>query len=130
MDTKTIDECKELSFSGKMAFPEVVKKLLDIGVERYTVDLVKCENTYYGDNNEVYELKFTLENKECSKDFSEACVREAIREIQQQKITYLEFLKYIMEAGTVAYNAFLKGKQVHYFGRQGEIWIDNFLTKS
>lgn len=131
MDTKTINECKELSLAGKITFPEVVVKLLEGGVERYTVDLVRFESIYYSKNDEVHCTQFQLEGVEgIDLDFSEGKVREAIKAIQGGEIEYVEFLHRIMQAGVVYYSAFLEGKRVHYVGRRGEIWIEYFPKKT
>lgn len=127
MNTNTINECKTLSLSGKMTFPEVVKKLLEAGVERYYVDLINLENTYYGNNDEIYRCELILEEKKkIDNRFSEPLVGETIRQIQRGEIDYLEFLQRIMKAGVVYYTVFLKGKQVFYGGREGELWIEKF----
>ena len=40
MNKTILNEIKELSFLGKIAFPEVVKRLIENDIERYIVDLV------------------------------------------------------------------------------------------
>ena len=45
---KMINEYSLLSLAGKITFPEVVKKLSEIGTERYIIDLVGLKKLYYG----------------------------------------------------------------------------------
>ena len=42
-----MQECTARSDSGTLTFPEVVKKLMDAGVEQYHADLLRSEKTYY-----------------------------------------------------------------------------------
>ncbi|WP_373650074.1 hypothetical protein [Schlesneria sp. DSM 10557] len=40
-------ECAAGSGSGELTFPEIVGRLMDIGVERYHADYSRQEITYY-----------------------------------------------------------------------------------
>jgi uncharacterized protein YbcV (DUF1398 family) len=53
----------------------------------------------------------------------------AIRAAQRDEIRYPEFIKRSRAAGVVAYWAFLTGRQVCYFGRQGECHVEKFPDK-
>jgi uncharacterized protein YbcV (DUF1398 family) len=45
VDTKAIYEVLAESQDGKLTFPEVVRRMLEAGVESYFVDFAKCEDT-------------------------------------------------------------------------------------
>ena len=47
MDKQIIDQLTNLSFEGKVTFPEVVKKLAAGGIERYLMDLVGHKKVTY-----------------------------------------------------------------------------------
>jgi uncharacterized protein YbcV (DUF1398 family) len=61
-----------------------------------------------------------------AEEFSSSGLIAAIRGAQTDTIRYPEFMKRSAAAGVVAYWAFLTGKKVIYFGRKGEIHIEEF----
>ncbi len=126
MDVAVINECKALSLAGKITFPEVVKRLMDTGVERYICDLVGLKVHYYGVKGEVYSLTLDYSSEPVAAEFNPSAVKEAVGEIQQNLINYREFLKRIIGSGCCHYEVFITGKKVIYFGRQGEQHIEHF----
>jgi uncharacterized protein YbcV (DUF1398 family) len=50
----------------------------------------------------------------------------AIRGAQTDTIRYPEFMKRSAAAGVIAYWAFLSGRKVIYFGRKGELHVEEF----
>src|SRR5262245_44209411 len=113
------------SYEGNVAFPQIVKELLDSGIERYYVDLVANKNIYYN-QREALALDTPVHTEFAQHPFSKESVVEAIRASQNGQIDYNEFLRQIIEAGTVGYTAFLAGKQVHYFGALGDVHVEKF----
>lgn len=115
------------AFAGEISFPEAIKNLIDIDIERYYVDLIRLGKTSYAKDGTTYMLSLPLTNPSKIADkFSEGGVKEAIRAIQNGQIQYAEFLHSIMRAGVAAYMVFIDGKQVHYIGRRGEVHIEHF----
>jgi uncharacterized protein YbcV (DUF1398 family) len=55
-----------------------------------------------------------------AKDFSFEGIRADILDSQRNGQHYREFTRRAMEAGVQGYCAFLRGKRVTYFGRQGD----------
>lgn len=53
-------------------------------------------------------------------------VISAIRGAQNDKVIYPEFLRLTIYAGCIGYIVWITGKQVSYFGRQGELHIEHF----
>jgi uncharacterized protein YbcV (DUF1398 family) len=129
MDINIINECNKLSLAGKITFPEVVKKLSSVGIERYMVDLVGKQKLSYGSEGEFYKTALELDTPQVAQNFDEAMVKNAITAIQQGKINYVTFLFHIMEAGCCHYEVFIKGKKAIYFGRDGSFHIENFPNK-
>lgn len=55
-----------------------------------------------------------------SVDFNAAALREDILDSQRKNQPYRDFTSRAMEAGAHGYYAFLRGKRVTYFGRDGD----------
>lgn len=125
-----IESTVQGSFKGELSFPEVVKKLMDADIERYYTDLIAFQKIYYVADGSVHTLKLPYNNSPERGEFSEKDVIEAVRTIQRGEIDYPEFLGRIIKAGVVNYTAFLLGKQVHYVGARGEIYIEHFPGKA
>ena len=49
---QVLDECSERSVAGTITFPEVVGKLMAVGIESYHADLYRREKTYYSANGD------------------------------------------------------------------------------
>lgn len=126
MNIKLINEIAQASFEDTLTFPQIVGKLLNEGVESYHVDLVRSENRYYTPSGETHieTVPFTYSN--AAGKFSANLVEDAIKSRQAGKIDYKQFLQQIMDAGTVYYIAYLSGKRVIYFGREGDFHVQNF----
>jgi uncharacterized protein YbcV (DUF1398 family) len=126
MDIFTIKECSRMSFLN-IPFPEVVKKLLQAGVERYICDLVGFHVYYFGIDDQSYTIDFTLKNHpKVASNFTAKIITDSVIKIQQGQIGYEEFLHRIMIGGCSHYEAFLCGKKVIYFGRLGDNHIEYF----
>lgn len=122
-DINLLKEC----LNKKVSFPERIHNLSRIGTERYYVDLMKLEITYYSRDGKTYVELMRIENiPAIAVNFDKAKVIEAIRANQQGKIDYQSFLREIIAAGTVSYTVYLDGKQVVYVGRKGESHTENF----
>ncbi|MGE4348673.1 MAG: DUF1398 family protein [Candidatus Berkiella sp.] len=126
MNISVIQNIIQQSLQGTLSFPEVVMKLSALDVESYHVDLIRSENRYYLANGKTHVESVSHEHMTAEKQFSGHLVAEAIRTIQANKINYQEFLNRIMAAGTVYYIAYLSGKKVIYFGRDGDFHVEHF----
>lgn len=121
-----MQKCTQDSISGTMTFPEVVQQIIAIGAESYHVDLYRKEKTYYFPNGETFIESMEIPSFTVSQDFSEGKVIDAIRAIQRQEISYIEFLKLIAEAGSTHYYVYLNGKRAVYYGRSGDCHVEQF----
>lgn len=126
MNTKVMQATTEGSLDGTLTFPEVVQMLMAEGVESYHVDLVRQEKTFYMPNGESYVEKMTLPTYALADGFSAEQVVASLRAIQNKEISYMEFLRLIMKAGTTHYIVFLVGRRALYFGRKGEFHVEEF----
>jgi uncharacterized protein YbcV (DUF1398 family) len=127
MDARVIHECTRLAFENKMTFPETVKRLMAIGVERYYADLLLLQKTYYGTSGATHVEPLPLhEAPKVGEVFELEKVKDAIHAIQQRQIDYAQFLRRIMTAGAVCYSVFLDGKKAIYTGRRGDFHVEQF----
>ncbi len=126
MNTAVIHETLAASEAGQRTFPQVIKALLEVGVESYLVDLARGTATYYLITGETHIEQLTHHANPIAEDFSGPSLIAAIRGAQADTIRYPEFLKQSTAAGTIAYWAFLTGKKVIYFGRKGDFHIEEF----
>ena len=121
MDTIIIAETARKTLDGAIGFPDVVKQLLAAGVEYYHVDYVGMNKTFYSGDGDVVVTPITYEGLPAvAAGFSLEGIRADVLDSQQKGQHYRDFTRRAMEAGVQGYFAFLRGKRVTYFGRQGE----------
>ena len=126
MNTTAIHEVLTESQAGKLIFPELVRRLLEAGVESYLCDLATGAETFYMLDGKTHSEKMTLPLNPIAPDFSSSGLIAAIRGAQANTVRYPEFVKRSPAAGVIGYWAFLTGKRVIYFGRKGEQHIEEF----
>lgn len=126
MDTNVIKECTALSLAEEITFPEVVMKLAGAGVERYIADLVGRQKLSYGAQGETHTGALAYDGPSVPTQLDAATVATTIKDIQQGRIKYCEFLRRIMAAGCSHYEVFIAGRQAIYFGRDGSQHIERF----
>jgi uncharacterized protein YbcV (DUF1398 family) len=121
-----IQECASLSIQGKISFAAVVGRLMGIGLERYHADYSRHESTYYMPDGESLVVPVNHPVEPIAKQFSAKGVEAAVRASQHGEIFYPEFLKRTMAAGCIGYFVQITGRQVIYFGRNGEQHVERF----
>ena len=123
---ETVHEVMADSQAGKLTFPEVVKKLLELGVESYFIDFAARRETLYMQDEilQIEELAVAVDPVNAT--YSEEKLVEAIRGAQADRVRYPEFVQLATAAGVVGYWAFLTGRKVVYFGRKGEMHTEMF----
>jgi uncharacterized protein YbcV (DUF1398 family) len=121
MKSEIITEAARATLSGSIPFPEVVRRLIETGVEYYHVDYIALRATYYSAEGGVVVTPIPYENlPEVGADFDLEKVRAAILDSQRHGQSYRDFTQRVMQAGVQGYHAFLRGKRVTYWGRQGD----------
>lgn len=128
MNASIIQATLQKTLNGQITFPQVVGTLLAEGVESYHVDLVRHEYRYYHSSGENFVDTVDLGYNKAQMQFSADGVKAAIKASQAGEIKYKEFMDRILNAGCVFYVAYLSGKKVSYFGRNGEVHVENFPT--
>ena len=112
--------------AGELIFPEVVRRLLEVGVESYFIDFATGSETFYLTNGGTYTETMLLPLSAIAADFSKEGIVAAIRGAQSDTVRYPVFVRLATAAGVIGYWAFLTGKQVTYFGRKGEQHTEHF----
>jgi uncharacterized protein YbcV (DUF1398 family) len=126
MNGTVIHETLTKSQAGELIFPEVVRRLLEVGVESYFCDLANGTEIFYHTDGKTHAEKMVLPVMPVAEEFSSADLVVAIRGAQADTIRYPEFMRRSYAAGVIAYWAFLTGRKVIYFGRKGELHIEEF----
>lgn len=126
MNTRVMHEVLAETQAGKLIFPEVVRRLLEVDVESYFCNLATGDETFYTRDGQTHVEKMTVPLAPIAEQFSLPGVIAAIRGAQTDTIRYPEFVKRAAAAGVIAYWSFLTGRKVIYFGRQGDFHVEEF----
>jgi uncharacterized protein YbcV (DUF1398 family) len=109
----------EASDQERILFPDVVKALAEVGIERYHADLVCATKTYYQPEG-AFEVVSCHSVSRPADLFSAEGVEAAVRASQSGAIKYREFCARIAVAGCVGYAVSLAGRRAVYYGRTGD----------
>ena len=121
MNSDLVLQAARASLTGSLPFPEIVRNLIQAGVEYYHVDYILLQFTFYGTNAASVVAPLTFEGLPAvAKDFDVAALRQTILDSQQDGQQFREFSQRAMRAGVQGHFAFLKGARVTYLGRQGD----------
>ena len=82
MSKQAIHELATATQQGKMTFPQVVKGLLEAGVESYLVDFATKQKTHYLSNGTTHTVPLILDPGPIAEDFNGAELVAAIRGAQ------------------------------------------------
>lgn len=117
----TTSEKIQVAYAAAKNYPDLAAKLLAAGILSYTVDTATSLIIYRVDNGEVHLGGHASEPLTIALNFDEALTIKAIRENQQGKTTYPQFMQGIAEAGVRFYEASLKTDRpkVTYIGIGG-----------
>jgi uncharacterized protein YbcV (DUF1398 family) len=129
MNAKIRDVCIEATNASdqeRATFPQIVKMLIDAGVERYHADLVRGEKTYYLPDGASELTKGEPIGVNVARDFSPAAMEAAVRAVQAGKIGYRTFCAMAAQAGCVGYVVSMLGQRVVYYGRTGDSHVEWF----
>ena len=122
-----ISQLGQATVSGKIPFPEIVSKLIAEGVDYYHVDYVKQRKTFYGKDDLTAETQIHYMNlPKVAPELDAVALKAVILDSQVNHQAYEAFTQRAMQAGVVAYFAFLNGRRVVYWGRSGESHTEYF----
>ena len=128
MDAHTkavVREMSDASDAERVTFPEVVKALMEVKIERYHADLVAGRKTYYLADGEFEEVEVHKVGG-AAPAFSAEGVEKAVLAIQRGDIAYRAFCRQIADAGCVGYFVSLAGRRAVYYGRTGDEHVEWF----
>ena len=121
MKSEIVADTARAALEGTIPFPEVVRRLLQAGVEYYHVDFVELQKTFYSASGEVMKAAIHYEGlPPVASDFNREALCAAILDSQLHGQHYRKFTERVMAAGVQGYIAFLRGKRVTYWGRGGD----------
>ena len=121
MESKIVAEAARATLDGSIPFPEVVRRLLETGVEYYHVDYVALQKTYYSATGEIVKTPINYEGLPAvASELDVEGLRAAILDSQENGQHYRDFTKRAMNSGVQGYIAFLRGMRVTYWGRNGD----------
>lgn len=109
----------------RILFPDVVRMLMDAGVERYHADLVAATKTYYMPDGALAAVSCHPVAAPAS-TFAPQAVEAAVRASQARAIGYRTFCTRIAAAGCVGYFVTLAGRRAVYYGRNGDTHTEWF----
>jgi hypothetical protein len=93
MNTSVMHEVLAESQGGRLTFPEVVRRLLEAGIESYLGDLATGQETFYTGDGKAHVEQMTLPLAPIAEEFSSSEVVSAIRGVQADTIRHPEFVK-------------------------------------
>ena len=101
MKTEIIKDACDKSVKESQPFPEVTRRLAEAGVERYFAELNRLRKIYYAPCGETFVTQLeTQPLGTVAEEFDAAKVKQAIEDSRERKISYVEFLRRIVAAGT------------------------------
>lgn len=121
-----IRESFTASNAGRIHFGEVIKQMIEAGVESYVIDYRSHAATYYLDNDETLAIAMEATQVAIAKEFDPQGLRDAIRGAQKGTVMYPEFKRLSMQAGCIGYTTWIARRQVTYYGRKGETHVEHF----
>ena len=121
-----LEDCTKGSDQERLTFPEVVAKLMAVGIERYHADLLRSDKIYYLPDGSSHRIPAHVIDETAAISFDASGVDAAVRTIQSGQIKYIEFCERILRAGCVGYIVSLAGRRAVYYGRTGEVHIEHF----
>ena len=127
---QVMQACANGALAGEMTFPDVVGRLAAIGVERYHADYSRQEITYYLPDGDSLVVTAPHPPQATAREFSATAVEAAVRQSQRNEHTYADFIRKTQAAGCVGYFVQITGRQVIYFGRNGESHVERFPSAS
>jgi uncharacterized protein YbcV (DUF1398 family) len=127
MDTiATIEHCARSSKDGSAHFGEIVRCLVEAGVESYFADYRGEVTTYYLPDGQAHAVPTPAPGVPIADAFDVPGVQAAIRGAQTGDVMYPEFMRLSRAAEYVGYFVWLAGRHVAYYGRRGEVHKEMF----
>jgi uncharacterized protein YbcV (DUF1398 family) len=103
---------------GKYTFPEHLAHMIKAGVFGYIIDLINKTAQYYDELNRTYVIPFPYKpDFKVSDTWTPEGLKKALLDIQNKKISYIEFLHEIAHAGIALYDVQMEASQTVYYAK-------------
>ena len=109
-----IGQAGVLARDRKINYPQFVDLLLEAGATRYSVEVAAHRITYFGMAGEAYIAEGPSVSESEPGRYDENALRTAIADTQKGWIDYPTFLNRIYQAGIIAYDVNLRGREIRY----------------
>jgi uncharacterized protein YbcV (DUF1398 family) len=126
MNTEVMRHALAGSLAGQLTFPQVVGMLAEAGVESYRVDFITHSDVFYLADGRTHAEPMPPTSAPVATDLDTAELAIIIRAAQADTLRYPEFVDRAIAAGVAAYQVFITGRKVIYFGRQGDVHVEHF----
>ncbi len=123
-----IHEALVLSDQKKIKYPQFVDMLVAAGINRYAVDVVTGQMTFYAAAGEAHVIAGTVAVEGSAGFYHEPGFRSAIVDSQKGLIDHSTFLKRIYQAGITSYEANVRERRIVYRGLEQSFREDISLT--
>jgi len=112
--------------AGNLSFPQILAKLIEAGLESYTVDYRRNTQTFYSPDGDSVVIDKTPLEGNVSAEFDAAVMAGLVRWAQANRpdYSYAAFSEKAKAAGCAGYFVSLLGRRVLYFGRTGETHVE------
>lgn len=126
--TATAKYCLEAAYDGRLAFPEIVGKLIDAGFEGYDADYRRGVQIYYLSDGDSVELAMPSCLADVATRFDDARIAALVRWAQSDApdYSYAAFSARAKAAGCAGYHVAFLGRRVVYYGRTAETHVELF----
>ena len=114
------------SDAGEIHFGQVIMALIAADVESYQVDYRCGRITCYRRDDAVVALAADRPITKIGDAFDADAIKAAIRGAQEGRVKFPEFKALSQQAGCIGYTVWLSGRHVTYFGRRGEMHVEQF----
>lgn len=121
-----IREAAAGSNEGRLHFGQVVGLMVVAHVESYVVDYRSRRATYYPRDAAPLDLALEVPDLPIASELDVTALRHAITGAQRGMVMYPQFKRLSMAAGCVGYTVWIGGRHVSYYGRRGEVHVEQF----
>lgn len=122
----TAEDITALSDGEAISFPDVVRRMMENGIERYHADLPRGDRVFYLPDGRSLLVAGRPEHTPVAANFSAEGVEQAVRAVQAGTIRYRAFCQQIAAAGCAGYLVTTSGRRAVYYGRTGETHVELF----
>jgi uncharacterized protein YbcV (DUF1398 family) len=123
-----VEQCLRSAHDGTMAFPDIVRALINAGFEGYAVDYRRNTTTYFLPDGQSTVLENAASEAPVSARFDGNGVAAQVRWAQANPpdYSYSAFSSNVKAMGCAGYIVSFPGRRVLYYGRTAETHVEHF----